>query len=163
MTPETPSTQDTINYRLLELLSPDMRLDFYVLTHSERSLLRAMCRLVELSNYVSHNQGAARHTAYYDHTYTESIKTLAIWAHLSQRTVRNLLNGYTKSGIHRPGLKARGIVSELAPANKGRRTLAVLRINWQAFELNRRQAEFIGNADAGELGKALMKVTAAEA
>jgi len=41
------------------------------------------------------------------------------------------------------GLEARGIVSELAPAQRGRRIAATLRINWHALSLDQRKLHIL--------------------
>jgi hypothetical protein len=147
MKAETSSQLDAINYRLLGLLPPESRLRYYVLSYSEQALLNAICTLAPPAG-----QACA-----------EPIEMLAKIAGISRRTVQNLLNGHVRAAKRTPGLKDRGIISELAPANRGQRKPAVIRINWPALEVNSPMAEYLGEADGGELGEALMKVQAAEA
>lgn len=104
----------------MEQLKPQTRLDYYVLTHAERSLLRAMCAYS--------TEGAA---------FIHSIPVLAQRASMDERHARRLLRGYTrKDGTKSIGLIPRGIVTISAPANPVLERPATLTIRWEAMTID---------------------------
>lgn len=106
----------------MEKLPYQARLDYFMLTHAERSLIRAMCSCSPPKGF----------TVWLD------IEDLGIRANLSRKQVQRLIHGWTdqRNGNQHHGLKARGIVTEVAKANRGRRRPATYRVNWDAFSLD---------------------------
>lgn len=109
----------------VESFKPYVRLDFYDLTDAERKVLRAML------SFTPRSSGLAIY---------KDIPAIARRANCSERTVQNVIHGYTrKDGTKAIGLMARGILSRTAPANRAKRRPATYRINWEAFSLDPRQ------------------------
>lgn len=108
--------------RYLTTLPYQARLDYFELSHAERSLIRAMCSC-------SPPAGAAVWLP---------IRALGARANLSRKTVQRVIYGWTdsRSGEVRTGLKARGILTETAKASRGKRRAATYRVNWDAFMLD---------------------------
>jgi hypothetical protein len=101
-------------------LKPQIRLDYYDLTPAERGFIRAM--LSKSKNGVA---------------VFASLKTLAIVANISRKTAQRLVNGYsTREGREVIGLKARAIITEIAPANSKERRCATFQVNWDAFSID---------------------------
>jgi hypothetical protein len=109
-------------YKYLEKLPYQARLDYFVLSPAERSLIRAMCSC-------SPPAGA---------TVWLSIPGLAVRSGLSRKQIQRLLHGYKdpRSGKKHTGLKARGILTEISKASRGHRRPATYRVNWDAFNLD---------------------------
>lgn len=100
-------------------LKPQTRLDYCSLSLAEAALLRAMCSFS--------TEGAA---------VDKSLDVLARRAGFDRRTAQRLMNGYKQGSRRVVGLKARGVVSELAPSQTKKAKPAVLRINWDALVLD---------------------------
>jgi hypothetical protein len=100
------------------------RLHWYVLTSSELALLEAMCEHDPEGSYVS-----------------VSGDRLAVFSHLSPRTVRYIINGTPEQSARTgrsaqrsvPGLIERGILTELAPENAAQKLPPIYRVNEEAF------------------------------
>lgn len=108
--------------RYMEGLPHQARLDYYSLSHAERSLLRAMCSCSPPAGL----------------TVWLSEENLGVRANLSRKHVQRLIHGWKdeRNGTKHMGLKARGILTEVAKANRGRRRPATYRVNWDAFEID---------------------------
>lgn len=106
----------------LETLPYNARLDCYDLTHAERSLIRAMCGCSPPKGF----------TVWLD------IPALGVRANLSRKQIQRLIHGWidSRNGQKHKGLKARGILTEVAKANRGLRRPATYRVNWDAFSLD---------------------------
>lgn len=102
-----------------EELKPQTRLDYCSLSLAEAALLRAMCSFS--------TEGAV---------VDKSLDVLARRAGFDRRTAQRLMNGYKQGSRRVVGLKARGVVSELAPSQTKKAKPAVLRINWDALALD---------------------------
>jgi len=96
------------------------RLHWYRLTSDELVLLQAM---------VEHcSDGSVIWAA---------IPRLAAYSKLSERTIQRLIHGEDRPGRpHRAGLVERGILTQLAPENRGQRRPATYRLNEEALELD---------------------------
>lgn len=94
------------------------RVFHYKLTCSEFCLVQAM---------IQHNSGG-------DCVYA-SIARLAAYSGLHERTIQKLIHGQKRRGRYVPGLLDRGILTELAPGNSGKRKSATYRVNEAALEL----------------------------
>jgi hypothetical protein len=101
------------------------RLHWYRLTAAEFCLLTAMCE---------HRSDGSR--------VWPSIRRLAAYSKLDERTVQRLIRG----------LCARGILSQLAPGNAADQRSATYRINEQAFEDDPRMAEYRSTGQGHLLG-----------
>lgn len=101
-------------------LKPQIRLDYYDLTPAVRSFIRAM--LSKSKNGVA---------------VFASLKTLSVVANISRKTAQRMVNGYTtREGREVIGLKAQGIITEIAPANSRERRCATFQVNWDAFSID---------------------------
>jgi hypothetical protein len=107
-------------YRYLETLPYAARLDYYRLSNAERALIRAMCSCTK------DGAGGSIFT---------SLENCAMRAGISRKTAQRLVQGWTdrRTGVEHQGLKARGILTEIAPASARDRRAATYRVNWQAF------------------------------
>jgi len=103
------------------------RLDWYLLTASEKSLLKAMLQHCSNGSLI-----------------WPSIKRLAAYAKISERQIQRLIHGYRDlKGVWHRSLLERGILSCLAPANTSKRRPATYRINEAALELDPRMSEYL--------------------
>ena len=93
---------------------PKTQLYWASLTHKEKSVLDAMYEHCSDGSIV-----------------WASLPRLARYSKLSRKTVQRALHGDRRNG--RPGLIARGIVTQLAKANRGKKRPATYRINAEAL------------------------------
>ena len=80
-----------------------------------------------------------------------SLPRLSTYADLSVRQIFNLIHGRDRNGQHVPGLLQRGILSELAPANRGKKRPATYRINEGALEEKPGMARYLAAQRQGVL------------
>lgn len=102
------------------------RLHRYKLTATELVVLQAM---------VEHCSDGS--------TIWASIRRIAAYSNLCERTVQRVINGVNRNGRHISGLCDRGILSQLAPANVGKHRPTTYRLNEQACEEDPRMAPYL--------------------
>lgn len=109
-------------YAYIDSKPPRDRFDYYLLDSCERALLRAMCGSTKTGK---------------GETAWLSLGEYADRAGMSRKTAQRRVQGWTdhRTGKKHVGLKARGILTELAPANWVNKTGAIYRVNWDAFQV----------------------------